>query len=347
MPGPFRREHVTDARGMTLLSLVESYFRGYLVQTRGASGHTLRAYRDTLRLLFTFLAERRRFPVTALTLADLNVEGVLAFLSHLETTRRNSISSRNIRLAAIRSFFRHLVEHDLPCAGQYQRVLALPNKRAHVGGAHYLEPEDVKVLLAQPDQSTAAGRRDHALLLFLYNTGARVSEALTVRTEHLCLISPRHVRLFGKGKKQRVCPLWRETAAALAHLPAVRDGRSGERVFCNRAGKGLTRDGVAYLLRKYATMAAQATPAWRRRRLTPHMLRHSCAVALLQAGVDVTVIRDYLGHASISTTSRYVATNLKMKRDALEQFWSRSGLSPTRARPWRPKRDVLSYLASV
>jgi len=338
---------VTDTRATTLLSLVESYFRGYLMQTRGASAHTIRAYRDTLRLLFTFLAGRRRCPVAALTLADLNAEGVIAFLSHLETTRGNSISSRNIRLAAIRSLFRHLVEHDLLRAGQYQRVLSLPNKRAHVGAAQYLEPEDVRVLLAQPDQATIAGRRDHALLLFLYNTGARVSEALAVRTEHLSLFSPRHVRLFGKGKKERVCPLWRETAALLAHLPAVRDGRSGERVFCNRAGDGLTRDGVAYLLHKYATMAARASPAWRRRRVTPHMLRHSCAVALLQGGVDITVIRDYLGHASISTTSRYVSTNLKMKRDALEQFWSRSGLSPTRARPWTPKRDLLSYLASV
>jgi site-specific recombinase XerD len=183
--------------------------------------------------------------------------------------------------------------------------------------------------------------------MFLYNTGARVSEALAVRAEHLSLDSPRYVRLFGKGSKERVCPLWRETAVTLAQLPAVRDGRSADRVFCNRAGKGLTRDGVAYLLRKYATLAARVSPAWRHRRLTPHMLRHSCAVALLQSGVDITVIRDYLGHASIATTSRYVATNLKMKRDALEQFWSRSGLSPTRVRPWKPKSDVLSYLASI
>lgn len=338
---------MTECRGATLLSLVESYFRGYLMQARGASAHTVRAYRDTLRLLFTFLAGRRHCTVAALTLDALEVDGILAFLSHLETRRGNSVASRNIRLAAIRSFFRHLVEHDLPRAGQYQRVLSLPNKRAAMGMAQYLEPEDVKLLLAQPDRSTAAGQRDHALLLFLYNTGARVSEALAVRGAHLSLASPRHVRLFGKGSKERICPLWRETAVTLAQLPAVRDGRSADRVFCNRAGKGLTRDGVAYLLRKYAALAARASPAWCHRRLTPHMLRHSCAVALLQSGVDITVIRDYLGHASIATTSRYVATNLKMKRDALEQFWSRSGLSPTRARPWTPKTDVLSYLASI
>lgn len=333
--------------GTTLLSSVEAYFRGYLIQTRGASPHTIRAYRDTLRLLFKFLAERRRCMVAELTLDDLHVDAVLAFLLHLETARANSVASRNIRLAAIRSFFRHLVEHDLPRAGQYQRVLTLPNKRAHLGVAQYLEPQDVRQLLAQPDRSTAAGLRDHALMLFLYNTGARVSEALGVRAEHLSLASPRHVRLFGKENKDRLCPLWRETAEVLAHLPAVREGRSSDHVFCNRAGIELTRDGVAYLLRKYTTMAARTWPALHRRRVTPHLFRHSCAVALLQAGVDITVIRDYLGHASIATTNRYVSTNLKMKRDALEQFWSQSGLSPARARPWKPKPDVLAYLASI
>ena len=331
----------------TLLSLVEAFFRSYLVQTRGASAHTIRAYRDTLRLLFRFLAERRGCKVAELSLDDLHVEAILAFLSHLEGSRANSIASRNIRLAEIRSFFRHLVEHDLPRAGQYQRVLSLPNKRAAVRAAQYLEPQDVKHLLAQPDRSTAAGCRDHALMLFLYNTGARISEALGVRVNDLSLASPRQVRLFGKGSKERVCPLWRETAQALAQLPAVHEGRSSERVFCNRAGTALTRDGAAYLLRKYTTMAARASPALRRRRVTPHVLRHSCAVALLQAGVDITVIRDYLGHASIATTSRYVATNLKMKRDALEQFWSQSGLVPTRARQWTPRPDVLAFLASI
>lgn len=338
---------MTRVSGATLLSSVEAYFRSYLIQSRGASPHTIRAYRDTLRLLFKFLADRQVRPVAELTLDDLHVDAILAFLSHLETARANSVASRNIRLAAIRSFFRHLVEHDLPRAGEYQRVLSLPNKRAHLGAAQYLEPQDMKSLLAQPDRSTAAGRRDYALMLLLYNTGARVSEALGVRVEHLSLVSPRHVRLFGKRSKERLCPLWRETADALAQLSAVRDGRLADRVFCNRAGEGLTRDGVAYVLRKHATMAARTSPALRRRRITPHVLRHSCAVALLQAGVDITVIRDYLGHASIATTNRYVATNLQMKRDALEQFWSRAGLSAARARPWKPKPDVLAYLASV
>lgn len=338
---------MTRARSVTLLAAIEAYFRNYLIQARGASLHTIRAYRDTLRLFFKYLADNSGRPVAELTLDDLHVDGVLAFLSHLESARANSVASRNVRLAAVRSFFRHLVEHDLQRAGQYERVLSLPNKRAHLGAAHYLEPHDVKQLLVQPDRSTAAGCRDHALILFLYNTGARVSEALGVRVEHLSLTSPQHVRLFGKGSKERLCPLWKETAHALAQLPAVREQRLIDQVFCNRSGKALTRDGVAYLLRKNATMAARTSPSLLRRRITPHVMRHSCAVALLQAGVDITVIRDYLGHASISTTSRYVATNLKMKRDALEQFWSRSGLSPSKARPWTPKPDVLAYLASL
>jgi site-specific recombinase XerD len=144
-----------------------------------------------------------------------------------------------------------------------------------------------------------------------------------------------------------MCPLWRDTAAALQRLQVVRDAKPQDWMFCSRSGDCLTRDGVAYILQKYTAAAARATPTLKRRHVTPHVLRHSCAVALLQAGVDITVIRDYLGHASIATTSRYVSTNLQMKREALEHFWQRSGLSPARTRPWSPKPDLLAYLASI
>jgi site-specific recombinase XerD len=281
------------------------------------------------------------------TLDDLKAAPVLAFLSHLESKRGNCPASRNVRLAAIRSFFKHLLQNDLARADQYQRVLAVPAKRAQIPMAQYLEPEEVKRILAQADPSTPTGARDHALLLLLYNTGARVSEALGVRVADLALGTSRHVRLFGKRKKERICPLWRETAAALQRLLALRTRQPNDWLFCNREGLPLSRDGVAYILRKYTTLAARSTAPLRRRRVTPHVMRHSCAVALLQAGVDITVIRDYLGHASIATTSRYVSTNLQMKREALEHFWQRSGLSPARARPWSPKPDLLAYLASL
>lgn len=334
-------------RPVTLLTLVGSYFRDHLVRARGASPHTVRSYRDTLRLLFSFIAHRRGRTVADVSLEDLQSCEVIAFLCHLESQRGNAASSRNIRLAAIRSFFKHLVEHDLPRADQYQRVLAIPSKRVRVPAAQYLEPEEIRQIIAQPDRSTFSGCRDHALLLFLYNTGARVSEALGVRAEHLSLITPAQVRLFGKGSKERLCPLWRDTAGALRRLLLARNANPQDWLFCNRAGEPLTRDGAAYILKKHSTSAARTTPALRRRRTTPHVFRHSCAVALLQAGVDITVIRDYLGHASISTTSRYVSTNLQMKRDALEHFWQRSGLSSTAARSWSPKPDLLAYLSSI
>jgi site-specific recombinase XerD len=330
----------------TLLTLVGSYFRAHLLQARGASPHTVRSYRDTLRLLFAFIAQQRHRTLADLTLDELHSADVMAFLAHLEAKRGNTASSRNIRLAAIRSFFKHLLEHDLSRAAQYQRVLAIPGKRVRIRAAQYLEPEEIKHILAQPDCSSVSGCRDHALLLFLYNTGARVSEALGVRIEHLSLNTPRHVRLFGKGRKERICPLWRETVSALQRL-LDSHAQSRDWLFCNHAGSRLTRDGVAYIIKKYPLSAGHGVPALRRRRVTPHMFRHSCAVALLQAGVDITVIRDYLGHASISTTSRYVSTNLQMKRNALEHFWQRSGLSPARARPWSPKPDLVAYLSSL
>lgn len=331
----------------TLFPLVESYFRDHLIRVRGASPHTVRAYRDTLRLFLDFVASQRARSVSAVTLDDLQAKPVLAFLSHLESKRGNSAASRNVRRAAIRSFFKHLVQNDLSRADQYQRVLAIPAKRAHIPMAQYLEPEEVKRILAQPDRSTPQGLRDHALLLFLYNTGARVSEALGVRAADLAFGASRHVRLFGKRKKERICPLWRDTAAALQRLLAMRTTQADDFLFCNRDGLPLSRDGVAYILWKYTSLAGHSLPSLRRRRVTPHVMRHSCAVALLQAGVDITVIRDYLGHASIATTSRYVTTNLQMKREALEHFWQRSGLSPVRARPWSPKPDLLAYLASL
>lgn len=331
----------------TLFPLVESFFRDHLIRARGASPHTVRAYRDTLRLLFGFIAGQRTRTVSDVTLDDLTAPPVLAFLSHLESKRGNCPASRNVRRAAIRSFFKHLLQNDLSRADQYQRVLAIPAKRVHVPMAQYLEPEEVKRILAQPDRSTPIGLRDHTLLLFLYNTGARVSEALGVRGADLALGTSRQVRLVGKRKKERFCPLWRDTAAAIQRLSVVRKTQSDDYLFSNREGLPLSRDGVAYILRKYTALAAASTPALRRRRVTPHVMRHSCAVALLQAGVDITVIRDYLGHASIATTGRYVTTNLQMKREALEHFWKRSGLSPVRARPWSPRPDLLAYLASL
>jgi len=330
-----------------LLCMVESFFRDYLQRVRGASRHTIIAYRDALRLFFALVAETCARPVSDLRLDDLTVDRVLMFLDHLEMSRHNGVATRNLRLTAIRTFFRHLIRQDPTRAAQYQRVLSLPSKKTRPPTITYLEPEEVRVLLQQPDRRTASETRDHALLLFLYNTGARISEALAVKRADVQVVRPFQVHLHGKGRKDRVCPLWRDTAIAVKRLieqvPATVDGH----VFRNRRGEPLGRDGAAYILKKHLQRATRQLPLLHKRNITPHVMRHSCAVALLQAGVDLSVIRDYLGHESITTTGRYTKTNLQMKRQVLNAFWRRAGLTPTRDPRWRPAPHVLAFLSAL
>lgn len=329
----------------SLLTLTQSFFLSYLQSTRGASSHTVRAYRDALKLFFLFLSAQKQKSIADLGLDDVQAEAVLSFLSHIESKRSNSAVTRNCRLAAIRSFVQHLLRHDVTRAGQYGRILAIRTKRATHRAVAYLEPQEAKDVIAAVDTSSPRGRRDHALLLLLYNTGARVSEALAVRANDFRLDRPRQVRFLGKGKKERICPLWPETASALRRI--IRTEDRNDILFQSHRGRPLTRDGVAYLLQKYVRLAAKNTAMPRVRHVTPHMLRHSCAVALLQAGVDVTVIRDFLGHASVSTTSRYITANLQMKREVLNAFWKRAGLSPTGTRRWQPSTKLLAFLQTL
>lgn len=326
-----------------LLALVQSYFQDHLQRVRGASPHTVHVYAQALQLFFIFLAQRLDRTIGKLTLDDLRAESVLAFLGHLEQDRANSVGTRNCRLAAVRGFVQHALRHDIVRAAEYQRILAIPSKKARSRPATYLEPEQVRAVLAQPNRATSAGAAHHALLLFLYNTGARVSEALGVSRSDLQLIRPYQVRILGKGRKERICPLWPETVRVLQRLASI----EANRVFLNQRGQPLTRDGVAYLLGKYVAKATKSHPALGGLRVTPHVLRHSCAVALLQSGVDVTVIRDYLGHASIATTGRYISTNLKMKRDVLKRFWDTARLGHRRHSAWRPTPALLALLSSL
>ncbi len=338
---------MSKAGSKVLFALVESFFTSYLPRQRGASPHTTRAYRDTLKLLFEFIAQRRSREVAALELGDLDADMIARFLDHLETERSNSAATRNCRRAALRSFFKHLLRNDIDHALRYTQVLALPSKRARQRPATYLEAADVRAIIAAPDRSTCEGWRDYTLLLFLFNSGARVSELTGVTWDDLQLTPPRQVRLRGKGRKERLVPIWRETADALQRLRRMSRAHDHQYVFVNRYGHPLTRDGIAYILAKHVSAASQDQPRLARDRITPHVFRHSCAVALLQSGTDVTVIRDYLGHFSVATTSRYLATNLKMKRDALETFWKHAGIEPAQVKPWRPKADLLTFLRSL
>lgn len=334
-------------RAPSLFTYVQSYFTEYLPKQRGASVHTIRAYRDALTMLLKFVAQQRGKDISALQIDDLNADAVACFLDHIEAQRSNSAATRNCRRAAIRSFFKHLLRNDLAHSQQFVRVLAIPAKKARQRPATYLEAEDARLIIGMPDQRTVDGWRDHALLLFLYNCGARVSEATGLRWDDLQLTTPRQVRLRGKGQKERLLPLWTETASALHRLRGMSGAASGQCVFLNRHGQPLTRDGVAYILSKHAAAAARDNPVLRRKRITPHVLRHSCAVALLQSGTDVTVIRDYLGHASVATTGRYITTNLQMKREAMEAFWKKAGIEPANAKPWKPKASLLAFFQSL
>ena len=329
----------------SLLGLTESFFHNYLQHTRGASPHTVRAYRDALKLFYLFLSNQKRKSMSDLALEDIQSDAVLGFLDHVESRRGNSAVTRNCRLAAVRSFVQHLLRQDVTRSGQYGRILAIRNKKALRRTPTYLEPEEARAVIAAIDHRSRNGERDHALLLFLYNTGARVSEALAVRACDLRLERPRQVRLLGKGQKERICPLWSETASALRRI--IRTRTAEDFLFRNTQWAPLTRDGVAYLLGKYVRLAVQHAPALRKCKVTPHVMRHSCAVALLQAGVEVSVIRDYLGHASVATTSRYITTNLQMKREVLDAFWKRAGLDPAAPRKWRPSSKLLAFLDNL
>lgn len=330
-----------------LFTHVQSYFTEYLPKQRGASVHTIRAYRDALTLLFKFVSEQRGRGIASLQIGDIDADSVARFLNHIEANRSNSAATRNCRRAAIRGFFKHLLRSDLAHSQQCIRVLAIPAKKARLRPATYLEAEDARLIINMPDKRTGDGRRDYALLLFLYNCGARVSEAAGLQWGDLQLAAPRQVRLRGKGKKERLLPLWAETANALHRLRGMSNCSGGQCVFVNRFGQPLTRDGLAYILAKHATAAARDNPALKHKHITPHVLRHSCAVALLQSGTDVTVIRDYLGHASVAATGRYITTNLQMKRDAMQAFWKKAGIEPANTRAWKPKADLLAFLQSL
>ncbi|MHC4435313.1 MAG: tyrosine-type recombinase/integrase, partial [Planctomycetota bacterium] len=276
-----------------LLQLVESFFRDHLQRTRGASRHTVFAYRDSLQLFFCYLAEKTKGgDVSTLRLDDITEASVLAFLDHLESDRGNGVSTRNNRLTAIRSLCRYLIRKDPTCAAEYGLIVSISGKKAPKPDIPYLEPSEVKLLLAQPNKEELLGLRDYTLIQFFYNTGLRVSEALSVSVDDLELRAPWQVRVKGKGRKARVCPLWRGTATLLKTYIARWNLEPGSRLFCNARRRPLTHSGVAFILESHFEAAKKKYPVLRKRVLTPHVMRHSCACALLQSGVDLVTIRD-------------------------------------------------------
>jgi integrase/recombinase XerD len=324
-----------------LAPLVQTFFAEHLLHH--ASPQTVGAYRDTLRLLFGFLRETTRTEPSALHLANLDAPAILAFLDHLEERRGNAIRSRNARLAALRSFFRFVALREPESLVIATRVLAIPVKRADRRLVGYLTREEINALLAAPDRDERAGRRDHALLLTLYNTGARVSEIVTMRCSQLTLGASTFLHLHGKGRKERTVPLWPRTARVLQAWFREIGGPPDGLAFPNARGGPLTRDGARYLLSQAVRIAALRCPTLCGKRVSPHVLRHTTAMHLLQAGVDPSVIALWLGHENVETTHVYVEADLATKERALAK------LAPAGqpARRFRADDKLMTFLATL
>ena len=338
---------MNSSKPNALARVLRGFFADHLPRVRGSSPHTVLSYRDTLVLFLRFVADRRKRSVSQLDLGDLAPLEVLAFLEHLETNRHNLAATRNVRLAAIHAFFRYCATADPARVEHCQRVLAIPFKRTGSRPIQYLEYDEIQAVLASVDRTTADGRRDYALLATMFNTGARVQEIVTLCVRDLQLEALPQVRLYGKGRKERWCPLWPQTAEILrAWLREPgRDISPDRPLFCNHRGERLTRFGVRYLLRKYCARAKVTKPSLGRKRLHPHSMRHSSAVHLLRSGVEITTISQWLGHASVATTNRYATVDLEMKRKSIEQARPTDfGSGPA---SWRTDASILDWLEGL
>src|SRR5260370_5756272 len=288
-----------------LAGLLHAFFHEWLVEQRTGPHRMVLAYRDAWRLFLRFVAARQKRKVSALRTEDLTGTEVLAFLQHIERDRRGSIGTRNCRLAAIRSFFSFVADRE-PCAAKLcAEVLHVPFQRAPKRAMCYLESGEVTAILSQPAQSTAEGQRDHTLLSVLYNTGARIQEALDLRPQDIHLKSPAHVRLMGKGRKERISPLWPETAEVVAALLRRSPRRAEEPVFINRYREPLTASGFRFRLRQYVKAAAQHVPTLSRKRIKPHIFSHTTAVHLVAAGAcPFRILTRLVLHRLVTTQHR-------------------------------------------
>jgi site-specific recombinase XerD len=322
---------------------LQKFFTDRLAAQRQVSPATIAAYRDTFRLLFAFVAERNKIAPADLDIANLDAPTIGAFLTHLETQRHNSIRTRNARLAAIHSLFRFAALQHPEHADTIARVLSIPRKRGNQTIVCYLTKPEVEAILAEPDTNTWIGRRDHALLTLAVQTGLRVAELTALRRDDIILTTGPHVRCHGKGRKQRSTPLTSHTAATLRQWLRAHGGEPGSPLFPSRHGTPLSTDAVEWLVKKYATTAASQCPSLTSRNVTPHTLRHSAAMFLREAGVDISVIALWLGHESIASTQIYMHADLAVKQRALART-TPPGVTQKR---YKPSDSLMAYLDSL
>jgi site-specific recombinase XerD len=326
-----------------LAALLQAYFTDRLIGQRSASPHTIASHRDTFRLLLEFAQKSLQKAPTALAVGDLEAAFIGRFLEHLEKVRGNSPQTRNVRLAAIHSFFNYVARQEPILCALAQRVLAIPGKRHKTKPVDFLTRAEIDALVAAPDQTTWSGRRDYTLLLVAAQTGLRVSELIGLRCQDVVLGTGAHVRCLGKGRKQRCTPLRNDAKTALRVWLREHDGQPADALFPNAQGRPLSRDGVEYLLAKHVATAAKTSSSLKHKRVSPHVLRHSLAMDLLQHGVDRSVIALWLGHESIETTQVYLHANLALKEQAL------ATTDPIKRKPgrYRPSDKLMAFLHSL
>ena len=327
----------------SLAALLESFFTQRLMNQRQASPHTISSYRDTFRLLLQFAQQRLHKSPALLAFEQIDAPMIAAFLDDLEKSRGITARSRNLRLTAIRSFFHYAAYEEPSHAAQIQRVLAIPGKRHTRSLVHFLSRPEIDALLAAPDQRTWFGRRDHALLLVAVQTGLRLSELTGLQRADVVLGAGAHVRCVGKGRKERCTPLAKTTVTVLKAWLREPARHNTEVLLPNARGGRLSSDGVADLLAKHVALACESCPSLQKKHVTPHVLRHSMAMGLLQAGVDRAVIALWLGHESVETTQIYLDANLAMKEEILAKTTPPGG-KPGR---YRPGDELLAFLKNL
>lgn len=323
--------------------LLQAFFTDRLLRQRQVSAHTVASYRDTFRLLLRFAGQRLGKSPSELSLDELDAPFIGEFLDHVEKERGTSARTRNVRLAAVHSFFRYVSLCEPACADRCHRILAIPSKRHQRKPIAFLSRDEMAALVAAPDAQTWIGRRDRTLLLVAIQTGLRVSELIGLRCEEVSLGTGAHLRCDGKGRKQRCTPLGQETAAVMASWLRERKGQPGDPVFSSTHGGALSRDAVERLVTKHAQAAQRRCPSLTRKRITPHVLRHTAAMELLQHGVDRSVIALWLGHESVETTQMYLHADMRLKEQALAHT------VPVNIKPgrYRPDDQLLAFLETL
>jgi len=328
---------------ITFSTLLQSFFTERLMNQRQASPHTIASYRDTFRLLLAFAEKRLNKAPSKLTLDDLNAPFIGAFLDHIENSRHSGARTRNLRLTAIRSFFQYAAFQQPDRSALIQRVLAIPSKRYERPLIDFLTHPEIQALLAAPENTTPTGRRDRALLMLAIQTGLRLSELIRLRLRDIVLGSGAHVRCYGKGRKERCTPLTKQTVAVMKAWLTERGGSENDVLFPNARGSQLSPDGVQYLLARYVAQARKTCPSLKEKRVSPHVLRHTAAMELLQSGVDHSVIALWLGHESPQTTHIYLQADLALKEKILEK----TKPLDVKASRYRPGDKLLEFLNSL